>query len=63
MIVLPCKMGSLDDPVALLAAVSRFNATIFGTTPSLLQIALGAMQDWSKSRCVPNSLHLVSLEC
>ncbi len=63
MIVLPCKMGSLDDPVALLAAVNRFQVTVFTTTPSLLRIALDVVQDFSKSRCLPNSLHLVSLEC
>ncbi len=62
MIVLPCKVGSFDDPVALLAAVSRFQVTVFTTTPSLLRLALDVVQDCSTSRCLPSSLHLVSLK-
>ncbi len=63
MIVIPCELGSLDQPAALLQAVNRFHVTIFTITPSLLRIALDFVQDCSKSRCLPNSLHLVSLEC
>ncbi len=61
MIVLPCTMGSLDDPVSLLAAVLRFQVTLFTTTPSLLQLVLDVVQDCSKSIRLLTCLRLVSL--